>query len=236
MPSKVEAKSVKELNARIEKLETLFTKGLSELKSASNAESDQSTVQELDNSVFGEKLKQFENIMKLSLKEIKNDLGALQAQVDKTVRQVNNFHAQQNSNMLIIYGISENDDLNIYENVLNIFSNKLNVNIAKTDIKYCYRLGQKIASKKSRPVLIEFVHRWMRDQLFYSKRNLKGTKILIVEKLSSHTLELFKKVRDKMGQSSWTYGGTIYVLINDTKIAVRTEEQWLEICAQMVNT
>ena len=216
--------NLKELNARVEELAGHFEKGFSELKTAVNvgtSSQDQvSFKQDLNN-----KLLQFEQSIRSSLLQIKSDIDRLSNEVEIIKTKVSKFYVNKNNNAILIHGMEENNS-DVYDAIIQLFAKNLNVEVKKHDINHCYRLGQKKDHKKCRPIVVEFVNRWIRDQLFYSKKKLKGSKIIITEMLTADVLALFKEVRVIMGNSAWSHGGTVFVLLNGKKTAVRSEDEW----------
>lgn len=79
-------------------------------------------------------------------------------------------------------------------------------------------------TKKPRPIAVEFCQRWMRDSIYSNKKKLKGTNILITEKLTQPTLKLFLLVKGIKGKQCWTSGGRIYFLEGNVKKEIRNEE------------
>lgn len=65
----------------------------------------------------------------------------------------------------------------------------------------------------TRPISVEFVHRWKRDTVFNNKRSLKNSGIAVSEKLVPNKLSFFKKVPAKNGSTScWTWKGNVYIV------------------------
>lgn len=220
--------NLKELNARVEQLAGHFEKGFNELKAAVNDDTASSEFQVSFKRELNNKLLQFEQSTRTSLREIKSDIDRLSNEVDNIKKKLSKFYVNKNNNTFVIHGMEEKNS-DVYDDIIQLFAKNMNVEVKKHDIIHCYRLGQKKDNKKCRPIVVEFVYRWIRDQLFYSKKKLKGSKIIITEMLTADVLALFKEVRAIMGNSAWSQGGTVFVLLNGKKTAVRSEDEWSEM-------
>ena len=130
----------------------------------------------------------------------------------------------RNSNILLLHGIDEGSS-NMYEVVQHLMLSKLNIDSEKRDFNHCYRLGQKMDGKKPRPIVVDFATRWMRDIVFYSKKKLKGTKLLITEMLTLKNLNVYKIIREIQKISCWTRNGRVICLYNGKKMVIDTEEE-----------
>lgn len=220
---KSEAATIKALNSRMEEMAAQFK---SEMDKFKEDFVDNLKLTEADEPNYG-KLNQlhmnflsFEKSVNDNLLTLKNEIHNLQTKIEVITLDVNKLNMSTNNNCILIHGLQE-DDNNLYEKVISLVSEKLNIQINLQDINYCYRLGQiKERPKKPRPVVILFCQRWMRDKVFYSKRKLKGSKVLLSEMLTSANLSLFKQARMSMGQAVWTKNGKIYASQNNTKISI----------------
>lgn len=227
------AKNLKELNARVEELAVKFDKGMSDFKKTfMDSNVFAATVPsggELPKSDLESKFISFKRDILASLASLKDDISHLkQTQLENSVI-INKVQMLHNSNNLIIHGITETPEVDIYNAVIDLFHNKLKVEVKKTDISNCYRLGPKNSNKKCRPIVVQFIHRWIRDLIYFSKKQLKGSKILITEMLSTNVIKLLKNIRGVMGNSVWTQGGIIYILHNNQKRRILSENAWLEL-------
>lgn len=109
----------------------------------------------------------------------------------------------QNRNCLLVHGVPEGEK-DIYGSVINITREKMGINIEKRDLNYCSRLGRKSndngkTTKKPKPILVEFQARWQRDNVFHSKKKLKGVGIMVSEMLTANVFKSFKEIRKEMG-------------------------------------
>lgn len=98
--------------------------------------------------------------------------------------------------------------------VCDLIKSKLRIPVTKADISTAHRYGRK-NDGKVRPLLVEFVHVWRRDEVFYKKSALNNSKIVVSEFLTSGRYRLFKTVREKFGNDCWTKNGRIVFKFNN---------------------
>lgn len=132
----------------------------------------------------------------------------------------------EQSNKLLqlrLLGVEEKSNEDIKTIVTNIFQQKLHLNL---EVGYCSRVGVKEKiGQKSRPILIHFTNLADRNKVFYSKRNLKGTKMVILEELVKSRVEIYKLARETFGKNNtWTKEGRIYVKVGERKSCVWSKE------------
>lgn len=226
------AKNIKELNTRVDELAEQFQHGINEVKKLFKTSTEMTIAglpQDKVESELSKRFIKFEEDINNSLYKIKNDIKELQANIEKSASNIEKLMVNQNNNMLLIHGIKE-DNPNDYETVQNLLLNKFNIQSVKRDFNRCYRLGQKQSSKKPRPIVVYFASPWMRDSVFYSKKELKGTKLLITEMLTIKNLNIYKIIREIKGDiRCWTKYGRVMVLHRGKKIAVDAEEDAINL-------
>ncbi|KAB0799171.1 hypothetical protein PPYR_07051 [Photinus pyralis] len=102
---------------------------------------------------------------------------------------------------------------------------KLNCVISISDIDICHRLPSD--GKTQKPIIVKFVRRDIKNQIFYNKKKLKGTSIVIREDLTRHLMLLLKEAVNIFGSKRvWTSDGKICVK-TDTGIKRCTTRQEL---------
>ena len=133
-------------------------------------------------------------------------------------------------NIILIHGVEEIQNTDVYDSVTTLISTKINIRINKNDINCCYRLGaKKPGVSKPRPVVVSFCRRWQRDQIFYSKKHLKASSIMFTEMLSVDTLAIFRETRKHFKNECWTKSGQVIVLKDGVKVLVNTHKQLGEL-------
>lgn len=203
------------IQSRVDKLEANLKLGLSDLKNqlvtekpgASRSRSKSTT--DLEASLL-EKISCFEH-------NVLQELEALRQDIKNMETKSSDSKQDEMCNNLIINGIPESQSENAPREVCKLVKQHLKIDISTIDIDYCYRLGRP-DPQKVRPVAVRFVNRWVRDDIFKTKKNLKGSGLVITEQLIYKNLLLFKKVRSSVGvKNCWTFNGKVFVLCNNQK-------------------
>lgn len=173
------------------------------------------------------KFQEFEKNIMESIFKIKEDvskkLSDLEYIVDETIQKSNN-------KSLLLHGFLENEGKlgeadDVFQNLINFIQNKFQVHIEKADIFDCYRLGKKSKDKpRPRPLVVEFLHKWKRDEIFYRKSKLKGSPLMLTEVLTGGRLQIFKRCSQLYRGRCWTTNGKVIVLLNGKKVIIRNIE------------
>lgn len=214
--SKPNVKEMEEVNQRVNLLENEFSRRLSkfkeELLSRKTSEGTSFDFEDLLN-----RFQQFEKNIMEEISTIKVDVSQKLSELELTV-DTNTQRAY--NKCLLVHGVPESEE--IYPAVLNLFNTKLKISIDKSVIADCYRLGKKDVNNKKqpRPIVVEFIHKYERDNIFYNKRALKGTKIVITELLTRLRLQIFQKCQSVYKQQCWTVNGNIIVVIDGKKVFI----------------
>lgn len=223
-PKKFETKH---LTQQMQNLEAMFESKLQQFKDEMNKL--KSTSSKVDGNDDLENLEvrftTFEDYTKSALNKLNDMLKSLSDKSMAAEKKCNYIEMENNNFALLIHGVEENSDGN--KDVLNvvktIFENNLNISIEKNEIKNCYRLGKLKSDKsKSRPIVVSFVTRWKRDEVFYVKRHLKGKQWLISEKLTKLQYDLFKKCVTLYNKKCWSDHGKIIVFANNKKNIIKS--------------
>lgn len=181
-----------------------------------------------------DKLQGESDIMSNKNKEMSNKISELELTIEKMNKQhtlnenpiVSKLTNLEQSNKLLqlrILGVDENSNENINTVVTNIFQQKLHLSL---QVGHCSRVGAREKNEKSRPILVHFTNLTDRNKVFYNKRKLKGTNIVILEELVKSRVEIFKLARQAFGnKSTWTKEGRIYIKIGERKLCVNSKEE-----------
>ena len=79
-------------------------------------------------------------------------------------------------------------------------------------------IAHPLPSKKGTLVIVKFIHRTQKNEVYRKKRLLKGTKMIITESLTKHRLQLLEKARLEFKQCPvWSWKGEIFVFHNNKK-------------------
>lgn len=222
--------TVKELSLRVDKLADEFQKGLQEFKKEFlSAKSVESSSASLTDSDFMVKFNKFEKFINDSICNLRSDVQEMKNDVSNLSRKQSNYELHRNSNFIIIHGL-KNDNEDIYKSVLNLFS-KMGNPMNKNDLNHCFRLKSKKHTKtdKPRPIVVQFCCHWNRNLVFYNKKQLKGSSVLITEMLTNTNLVIYKRARELFGKSAWSSGGKVYVQSDGHKNEIKCLEDLAEL-------
>ena len=149
--------------------------------------------------------------------------------------KLNNLEQYIWSNCLVVYGtgiLSSNN----YSVFVNNVVDKLNTALQMTeklspndvDIAHFLPSAGKKNNKESPPkktINIKFVRRSIRNDVFFSKRKLAGTGMMITESLTKRRMQLLKEAQHEVGmENTWTVKGNVYVSIKKKKHLIKCSE------------
>lgn len=212
-------KNLKELNSRVEGIVVTFQDEISsfrdELKkiasNKSEVASSSNSGMSLDELV--NKLDSLENRLMSDVSALKTDMDKLKNNFDESNKLWDSITQRSYCNKLILKGVQERDDEDLYSVISDIFKSNLKSDVNKKSINVCYRIGKKRTEKQKfpRPIVIEFLYTWERNEIYQKKSMLKGTHFLLSEMLTLIRHKLFVEARKIYGNSCWTRNGNILV-------------------------
>lgn len=177
------------------------------------------------------------------ISELKTQLKIVDDNATAHQRKVEEIERHERLSNLIFYGISEPSQQNtsaestsqmnsgpetensLSANIIQICQDKLKIVVTEQDISSIHRLPGS-NKMKSRPVIVCFVRRRIRDRIFQSRKLLRSSKtphtyqnakeqIYINEHLTRTTAQTYARARkllkEKQIASAWTAGGTVYI-------------------------
>ena len=135
-------------------------------------------------------------------------------------RKMDNLEQYSRSNCLIVHGCrdipKEGKHLETEQYICNTLNNHLTLEsplqVSDLDIAHV------IPAKKGTPIIIKFLRRYQRNEIYAKKRFLKNTGITITESLTKRRLQLLDAARLAFGNHScWTLKGEVYVYFNNKR-------------------
>lgn len=163
--------------------------------------------------------------------EAKKREEALQQQVTEArhLAELADRRAEENSaymrrNNLRIFGLAEcsaESPQQCEDKVLALFRNQLKVNVSRDDIEAVHRVGQRrpepsssssgSSDFKPRGIIVRFISRRVRDNVLYSRKKLKGSRLVLVEDLSPRMYSLMSTVRSdtEVCVQAWSRNGQV---------------------------
>lgn len=171
-----------------------------------NSESFRTVLTDIINQAIQVQIKPF--IEKISNLELENS---------KLQNRINELEQQKKLKSLRIFGLEKN--MKPAEKVVNeIFKSKLDLDIQEKEIKSCY-----FTKANDKCIIVNFFSKKTRDIVFQNKKNLKGSKISILEDLTRTNVNILKKMREKHGfKNVWTINGKIKCKENGKIVTVNS--------------
>ncbi|KAB0801732.1 hypothetical protein PPYR_03918 [Photinus pyralis] len=167
--------------------------------------------------VFSEKVVQLEN----ELSDTKSDLSKISTELDvvksellavKTELKTSKDETEQYSrrNSLRIFGVPETANEDVTSIVAALCKDHLELPITTDMIDCAHRLPAK--EGETRPIIVKFIARNVKNLIFKSKKRLKGSKIVICEDLTKYRQQLLKECIKMYGSKQvWTSECNIFV-------------------------
>uniref|UniRef100_A0A8D8VP72 Uncharacterized protein n=2 Tax=Cacopsylla melanoneura TaxID=428564 RepID=A0A8D8VP72_9HEMI len=135
----------------------------------------------------------FQNVTELSDQIVKKIL-----QLDLKIRFYSNDVKRRN---VVIYGIKEDEDESweqIMNQVLSILNTVMQMDVQRSEIDNCYRLGKRNHKYPGRPLLVKFVTEWRKVEMLKKGHKLKGRKLWVDEDYTKEVMERRKELIPKM--------------------------------------
>lgn len=138
---------------------------------------------------------------------------SLQAQIAMLALQVDQGEMRARRKILLLHGVSEEAQEDTNEVVAKTLVEKLQLqDFSAADISRCHRMGR-VATNKPRPILFKLRDVALRDQIWSSKKCLKGSGITVSEFLTKARHDVFIAARQRFGVSKcWTREGNVFIL------------------------
>lgn len=144
--------------------------------------------------------------------ELENKVRALDLQVKNNERATNDLQQYSRRWNLRVYRVPEREGETVDDcrkKVSDIFTRELGVETKLDDITIAHRAGRP-SSEKARPILVQFLDRKKRDEVFSARRALRGKKIVIGEDLTPDNYKLLNDAFKHSGtMATWSSNGKI---------------------------
>lgn len=221
-------KSLKDLDLKVSDLKDYFNNELGKFREeivkvktpTSEADGDDERVGKLLN-----RFDLFRAAVENRLGELESQICALRKDTKTALYQLDRYVQFSNRGKILLLGIKEDSDKTLLNDIVNIFKSKLHITIDNGEVYSCYRIGKKLADK-NRPVCVEFCSVAKRNEVFGSKRSLKGSGVVMTDVLSPSRYHVYKLARQKYGKDCWTLNGRIGIKIRGNVRYVTSAEQF----------
>ncbi|XP_039745118.1 uncharacterized protein LOC120634791 [Pararge aegeria] len=145
-------------------------------------------------------------------------LNSLQGQLELLSQQMDEQETRSRRKILLFHGVPETAKEDVPATVVKILKDHLQMHeLSVAAISRCHRIGQ-TGGDKPRALLVKLCDQSVRNKIWFSKKNFKGTGITLGEFLTKIRHEAFVAARLQLGLSkSWTKNGRIIVIGSDGK-------------------
>ena len=141
---------------------------------------------------------------------LRSDIADLELKLD-------DYEQRNRNNCLLLHGIPESSKEITDEKVVNIINNQLDVPLTLDDIHRSHRVGprsnQRVlrsSNQRPRPIIFRLISFRKRQEIFKSKKKLKGQPFSITESLTKLRYDLYRKSIERLGKGNcWTVEGRI---------------------------
>lgn len=134
------------------------------------------------------------------------------------LQKINSIEQYSRRKNLRIFGLTETKNEDIENVTIEFLNSKLKMGFTTSNIGECYRVGRQ-TDNKPRAILINFVNHKQRMEVYYKKRDLKGSGITMKEDLTTENLNKYTEASEKYGlKNTWTKNGVVYVKTADRVI------------------
>ena len=162
--------------------------------------------------------------------ELEKQVNYNQMVIQHLLKQTDIQEQYSSRECLILHGVpefektEERDREDTDSAAMSVINTNLNVDICVGDINRSHRMGKKVPGvTKPRPIIVKFLRHNVKARVYANKRKLKGTKILITERLTKRRGEMYRYAREQYGKFNvWTKEGDIFAK-RDDKIENLTE-------------
>ena len=157
------------------------------------------------------------------IKSKKDEIETLTNKIESLEKCSDDHEQYSRRNCLVLHGITEKDDEDTDQIVLDVIKEKMDITVTEADLDRSHRIGDKTKKrKKPRAIIIKFSRYNVRKKVFTNKKSLKGSNISITESLTKKRLEILKEARIKhQFENVWTSDGKIlFEDTNDNKVKV----------------
>ena len=133
--------------------------------------------------------------------------------VFKGHRQVIDEQEQYSSReCILLHGIQEKRNENTDQLFVDEINTRLNEKLTLTDLDRSHRLGKPEGRKGPRPIIVKLLRYNDKERIFRKKKLLKGSKIMLTERLTRRRSLFLRYAKEKFGlKNVWTKDGDIYV-------------------------
>ncbi|KAI5699849.1 hypothetical protein M8J76_012580 [Diaphorina citri] len=170
------------------------------------------------------------NAMNQKMEELLMKVKELEDKNEHLENRIDDLEQYGRRNNIRIFGINKDrskkiEDKDLEHEVISEINQKTGCGITTHQIEACHYLD-----KNKTNVIVRFVSRKTRDEVFYKKKGFKGTKISITEDLTKKNYTLLKECQQNYDKKYiWTKYGIVKMNVNGKIMNVRTRKDLEDI-------
>ena len=172
--------------------------------------------------VDNDRLKKEVRGLKEREEDLQEELREVRQRAEVADRNNEQLAAYVRRNNLRIYGIPESEgnraepetQEQCEKKVLSLLRSKLKLDIRLEDMEVAHRLGRRQPDRQTpRGIIVRFLSRRAREAVIRARRNLRGTRTVIVEDLTPRAYTLLCRVKDdrEVCREAWSRNGAVFM-------------------------
>ncbi|CAH1986722.1 unnamed protein product [Acanthoscelides obtectus] len=156
--------------------------------------------------------------------DLKEETSILRSENEQLMQKIESLDQGATMNNLRIFNLVEKYSENLFEEVINMVSSRMGINIKQEGILECRRLGKKRGGKPT-GIILKLNGFVMKQNIYNKKKLLKDPNVSINEDLTENRLKLMEAAIEKTSlRSVWSYLGTVYVLKDNKRISITSQD------------
>ena len=149
-----------------------------------------------------EKVNNTANIALDKLEKLQQENLKLHTEIEELELVADEAEQYSRRNCLILTGVPEVQKEDTDDTVRDVTQKWLNIQLDIRSIDSSHRLGKKTLHRKPGPVIVKLCNYHDKEKMYQANKNLKGTKIMIVESLTKRRFELLNVPKRPSGQQT----------------------------------
>lgn len=177
---------------------------------------------------LSQKLLQKVEDLSSQINEHSNKIRTIQGECEELSQKVEELEQKTNNFKLRFYGIKNENVNTLKDDIQNLIAMKIGV--PDVQINSCFRIKSK-GNRNKDPVIVVFDSMKQRNSVYFNKKKLKGSNVVITEELTRIKYDLMLFAKEKLGKTNtWTIEGRIYSWVNGKKFLIKSEEDVRRLC------
>lgn len=168
------------------------------------------------------------------LEKFESKIKTFEEKITTLEKTIENMQQAEKINNICIYGINENNNMDLKELIPEILNEKTQLEITSEDIDMCFRIGKKSENvQKPRPIIIKFKNYTTKHRVLRNCSKLKGTRIFVTEDLIKPKRELLREAQERFGvKLAWPYNGSVYIKLEGKNVKLNCREDIIKYPTQ----